>query len=323
MEQYRSMMALVLLATPRASWVGSHSLGGIRMTGRRVFTILLLLVLALPFGAAASELHVRGDRVSLFGDVEIAQNWRITGNAVAVFGNVTVYGQVDKSAVSVFGTVRVGSAGVVGRSAVAIFGRVITEDGGRVEGSQVSVLGGEMINLRGLSLRTLGDSMSAISAIFKPAFDAGRRVVYLILALITATIVALLFPDALQRVKVGIVDESALSGLIGLVAYLAAAPIMVILVITIVGIPLALLLGLVLWVGRALGYTAIALFIGERLLGERVQDEKPLVPILVGVLALAVVTAIPLTGLFLSLVISVVALGGSLHRGFGVARKTP
>ncbi len=287
--------------------------GGIRMTGTRTLIMLCLIILLLPFSAAASRTNLSvGDRVHVFGDVEIAQNWRVTGNAVSVFGNVTVYGEVDQNAVSIFGTVRVGSNAVVGQSAVAIFGRVITESGGQIRGSRISVLGGDGFNVGRIGIPSFRNLV---------VFDAGRRLAGLVFALVSATLVALLFPSGLMRIRSGIVDEPALSALIGFVAYVVAAPLILISIITIIGIPLGLALVFLVWAGRLLGYTAIALLIGERILGDRSQEQNPVAPVLVGILLLAIVTAVPLGGFLVSLGVSLVALGGALLGRFGVDRK--
>ena len=104
----------------------------------------------------------------------------------------------------------------------------------------------------------------------------------------------------------------------GLLAAVLAVPLMILLVITILGIPLVLVEILVLAVAVVLGYTGIVNLVGNRIVtaasGGRVN---PLIAIAIGVLIFGLLGMIPILGGLLTLVIAVIALGMALATRFG------
>lgn len=248
--------------------------------------------------------HSEGNDLVRFGeDIEIPEGRVIEGDVVAVGGSVTVLGRVKGDCVAVGGTVHIKGKGVVEGDAVSLGGGVQTSDSASVGGSDVSV--GKF------DFGRMGKMMPAIGAVGILGIG-GWLIEFLVGCLITifvAWLSLLLFRDRLEHAASRIHDRfgmSFLKGLLGWVALVLAVPVgiialiltgaiaIVILCITIIGIPVAILLVVALVIGvigivagaiyaAFLGYITGAMFLGRRILGNRVLG-KPLLAILAGVL---------------------------------------
>lgn len=252
--------------------------------------------------------HSEGNDLVRFGeDIEIPEGRVIEGDVVAVGGSVTVLGRVKGDCVAVGGTVHIKGKGVVEGDAVSLGGGVQTSDSASVGGSDVSV--GKF------DFGRMGKMMPAVGAVGILGLG-GWLIEFLVGVLITifvAWLSLLLFRDRLEYAASRIHERfgmSFLKGLLGWVALVLAVPVgiialiltgviaIVILCITIIGIPVAILLVVALVLGvigivagaiyaAFLGYITGAMFLGRRILGNRVLG-KPLLAILAGVLLIGV-----------------------------------
>lgn len=248
--------------------------------------------------------HSEGNDLVRFGeDITIPEGRVIEGDVVAVGGSITVLGRVKGDAVSVGGTVRVQGKGVVEGDAVSLGGGVQTSDSASVGGSDVSV--GKV------DFGRMGRMWPVIGA--AGLIGTGAWLIELFVGLLITLFVAwlslLLLRDRLEHAA-GVIHErfgkSFVMGLLGWVLLVLAVPVgiialvitsviaIVILCITIIGIPVAILLVIALVLGvigivmgavyaAFLGYITGAMFLGRRLLGNRVAT-KPLMAIAAGVL---------------------------------------
>ncbi len=298
------------------------------MRGALIATLLLLVALPIATAATGANVHggsgvaggngivtATGDRVSIFGSVEIAQNWHLTGDAVSIFGSVTVYGRVDGNAISIFGSVRVADGATVGGNAVAVFGRIRAEGSGLVMGSRTS------LGLPGASLGLPGGSYHLL----QPFSRLGLTERYpwhhyggIAFSLLAAGLVAVLFPHGIARIKRGMEHRLALSAIAGLAAYAVVGLAIIFSVVTIIGIPLGATLAMGLLVARLLGHTALMLMVGERILGARSGEHQLLSAVLLGALVVGLVSAAPIVGMPVSMAVSLMALGGAILSRFGL-----
>ena len=265
------------------------------------------LILALGFPAWAGSVQLHGSIVRFMSNVHVREEQVVNGDVVAVGGSITVNGQVRGSTVAVGGNVTVGESASVTGDAVSVLGTLYMQPGAQVMGNQVSILGSGPTGISGIRMPPV------LSWLFDPA----RRMVGILFNLVLAVLVAALFPRQVERVKGRVTREPGLSALIGLVGYVVGFPLMVIFAVTIIGIPLALALGVGLWAGRLLGYTAIVFITGEAVFHWAQRTTDKLLVVAVGVILLGVVTSIPLMGWLVSLGVSLVALGAALMSRFG------
>ena len=254
--------------------------------------------------------HSNANDLVRFGeDIEIPVGKVVEGDVIAIGGDITVRGRVRGDAVAVGGAVHVKDGGAVEGDAVSLGGGVSTADSASVGGSNVSIgkldFGGHGWNaLPALGMfGAIGFGMWIFSTIIE-----------ILLTLFFAWVALLLLRDRMLRASEVLAAQFGRSFLLGLLAWaglvlaipigivtlvIAGAIAIVILCVTIIGIPLALLLvvalvlaiiGLLVGVVLAafLGYVNGAMYLGRRVLGTRFgASTNALVAILGGLLTVA------------------------------------
>lgn len=201
-------------------------------------------------------------RVRIGGDVSVDSDEQVNGPVVAVLGSVTVNGRVREDVVAVGGDIRLGPQAEVDGTVTAVGGRVDRDPGARVNG-EVNEVSFSMPPVR---IRPFWHS----DWVPWPGFDAGPwRTFRLIgtllrMALFTllATLCLLLAPTAVRRVETAVRTQPWMSALVGLLAQLFFIPVLVVVVvvlaISIIGIPLLVLVPfaiLAFFVALLLGFT--------------------------------------------------------------------
>lgn len=209
-----------------------------------------------------------GDRVRVFGNVSVAENERISGQAVAVLGSVRVDGEVDDQVVAVLGSVHLGPSAIVRGDVVAVGGRVHRPGTAQVRGNVTEV------SFADPNLRVHFPPAVAWGPHWFDGFHAVPRLLgttfrFLLLVLLTSIVFIVARPTveaSAQRVA----DSPVQSTIIGIVAQILLVPALVlttiILAISIIGIPLLLLVpfAILLLILLALtGFSGTAYAIGQ------------------------------------------------------------
>jgi hypothetical protein len=169
----------------------------------------------------------------------------------------------------------------------------------------------------------------AAAAAFPPALGFGAgwalaalgRVAWWLVSLGVALAVLALFPEAVGRVAAD-AARAPLSALgWGALVALAAGPAAFLLAITLVGIPLALLLGLALLAAKVMGYVAVSLLLGRRLLPRLGAGGAAAGwALAAGSALLLLVGSVPVLGLAVDAAVALVGVGSSGRTGFGSGR---
>jgi hypothetical protein len=233
-----------------------------------------------------------GKDIVRFGqDVVVAEGDSVEGNVVAIGGCITVNGKVTGDCVTIGGCINLGPKGVIEGDGVSVGGTINREPGSVIQGDEV-VTGGNIPQwlfrggwpkhgMPGLKFAGL-------------ALGVGKALVVLFLAWLVIVI-------ARNRVKVTS-DKAKSSTLasfgVGLLTVILAPIAMVLLCITLIGIPVAILLPFALIVAGLFGYTAVGLAIGNRLFGSGSRVVSVVEAALLGVLLME---AIPLVGKLIGL----------------------
>lgn len=291
-----------------------------RMQGRHLAWFLAPLVVAVALAAApggrvqAATVHwpsiSRG-----FGNVTIPAGTVVDGNVQVGAGNVTVDGEVTGSVAVGLGNVQVN--GRIGGDLRIGVGQLTYGPHGAVGGQLDIGMGQRVQNPKATALRFVPGLLRRPfgwwgvfgPALFAPVFGILRWLATVALALP----VAALFPAALAAVHDQVADQPLRSGLLGVAAMILAAPAFVLVAITIVGIPLALLGGIALVAAAFLGYVAVALWVGTALLRAfGTASPNPLWSVLAGSAAIALAGLVPLLGWLLSLATTAIGLGAIL-----------
>jgi hypothetical protein len=209
------------------------------------------------YGGREMRTRVLGEDIVRFGDdVVIEENEIVEGDAVAIMGDVIVKGLVEGDAVAVGGALMIGPRGEIDGDGVAIGGGVTKEPGARVRGETVSigqdVWGFPRVHPTGRSI-----------------FSRVGSLVFLIMWVVVLVLLGLLVV-AVGGKQVGFVMERARKetfkmGLIGLLAEVLVVPAALLLAVTIIGIPVAIILVfLILPLSWLFGFIAVSRAVGYR-----------------------------------------------------------
>jgi hypothetical protein len=229
---------------------------------------------------SAPRIHVKsgGEDIVKFGkDVVVGKDETVDGSVVVICGNLEVKGTVNEDAVSICGNVKVDSTGVIEGSAVSVGGDIKKENGATVRGQKTTVSFGPRIGLFRFTPFAGG--------IYGFAFIA--RIIKIIFFLFIGIVVISIAPRNVTKVKDKLKQDFLKCALIGFVAEILIIPVFLLLIITIIGIPLAILAEpLMVLATFVLGYTAVSYFIGEKL-KERtsLKPGTPIMTLVVGILA--------------------------------------
>jgi len=270
------------------------------------------------------------DRVVIFSENVIGAEEKVAGEAVAMMGNLRVDGEVQRDAVAVLGSVTIN--GKVGGEVVAVMGDVVLGPKAEVAGNVVviggtlqrdpgAIVGGEVTRVgigkfNGKSLPVLGAVYAwwnhALShgALLGVGGGLGWLAVPVLMAWAFYALLALVFPSGIRRTGEMLVQRPGAVVLSALLTLMALPVLFVLLLITVVGIPIALLglpAGIIL--GIVFGKAAIYGLVGRKLM----QDRAPLaVAVLIGGIIFALLYAAPVVGIALWIVTAALGLGCSI-----------
>ncbi len=176
-----------------------------------------------------------GDRVAVGSDTVVDAGEKVT-ELVVLGGDGTVLGVVSGDAVVLGGDLRVKDGGQVGGDAVVMGGRLRVDDGATVGGQRVvlsassvlsGLVGGGRTGVRPPAGKDEGSGL----------FSRIRTAMAFYLVLVAAGLLSLTFiPDRMRNIAQVLEARAWKSGLLGMLTLVAAVPMTVILVLTIVGI---------------------------------------------------------------------------------------
>ena len=287
-----------------------------------------------------------GARVRIGGDVTVAEDEAIGDDVVAILGSARVNGRVDGAVVAVAGSVYLGPKANVRGDVTAVGGSVERADGTVVSGqiNEIRIARpafGPLVTFRPWAdWHWFGDT---VRNPFGGSFDLVATLVRIgLIGLLAALMVAVL-PSPVGRVADRVASEPWRAGFVGLAAQLLVVPLLVItvviLAVSIIGIPLLLLVpfGLIaVAVALIMGFAGASCAVG-RWIGQRTGGGAPslLASLVIGlavVFALTVIVrfaglaglpvrvvlgAVLVVGFLVEYVAWTVGLGGVLLSRFG------
>lgn len=278
---------------------------------------------------------VDGDLSAFAGNVRIVGN--VTGDVEAAAGNVVVAGTVEGDLTATGGNVALFETGTVGGSVEAAAGsvRIDGEVGeelrvgaesiavgpsasiggdlrydGTLDLADGATVGGEVIEDSGLSI---GGPIPSIPEVFFSAY-------FFLVTLVVGALLLLVFPDFSRGLVDRTMDRPGVSGVVGFAA-LVATPIALLLVaVTIVGIPLALagvvLYLLAIWIGGIYGQYLVGAWLLSLL-----DREHRWLALLAGVVLVALVSRLPVIGGLVDFAVLVWGLGALAMGLFAAYRR--
>jgi cytoskeletal protein CcmA (bactofilin family) len=274
---------------------------------------------------------VQGDLSAFAGDVTVAEGGRVTGSVSAVGGSVTVAGVVEGDLSGAAGSITLAESGRIGGDVAAGAGSVTLAgavDGNVEVGTETLVLtetarvagdlrydAGTFTNDGTVDGTVVRDP--SIGSDVGPGFDAPVTSVVpefvlgiyaLVVNFLLGAFLLLAFPSFTGRVTRYARTEPLAAGGIGVLTLVGIPVALVLLLLTIVGIPLSLVgfgvFGLLAWVGAVVGRIAV----GEWLTG-LADVENRWASLAVGLLTVAVLVRVPWVGGVFELVVFLLGLG--------------
>lgn len=254
----------------------------------RILAAIALFFAATLAGALPATARSGHDVVELFHSFAIPPDRTIDGDVTVIFGNLDVGGRIT------------GDATVIG-------GTITIEPGGEIDGTQTAIDPSQIASVAPwihaypqvpFSTNWLGDRHAWGQV-------AGDLIVLLVFLLAPAR-----SRMTLQRLEL----HPGTSALAGIVAIVALAPVVVMLAITIIGIPLIPLVLIAYLVGIWLGKAGIALLVGRRFyeLLRPHATPSPLGALILGLVLVSAAELVPLFGWAVTGIVWLVGLGAAV-----------
>lgn len=296
---------------------------------RYALVLLTILVLCLIPTAAFAETETvpesaaaptvsHGDVVHFTGDITIRSGEVVRGNVVAMSGDIDIAGKV-------YGNVTAMAGDITLRSGSTVTGNVTTMAGSidREEGAQ---LGGQIVSRD--EIRDFGGENYNYRYDFQPSpWHRFSRWLLSLLGLLALTAAAVaIFPEKTCSMKKSLEAEPARQLGIGFLGWIVLPVVLLALLITIIGIPVALLVVMCLPIIILIGFVIMALFAGQQLdkaltdRWPRFADERALIQSLKGIVLIWIISSIPFVGWIVWPLAALFGLGTALSTRFGTNR---
>lgn len=281
---------------------------------------------------ARAQAEVLKQRVGTGGPVHVEKG-TVVDTAVAYGGPVVVEegAIVEGDAVSFGGDVVLEKDALVRGDAVAFGGSVVKGEGAEVRGDSVNFggtgLGSAMARGMVKTQRAQNATSSSSDAKASGGSVSGNRVAGFLLQFAVlfglGFLMTMFAPQRMKAIEANIRAEPVKNGLAGFLGLLAAVPATVLLLLTLVGIPVAIVLWPAIAFFIAVGLVAIANRVGTVLPTGRMRKTQALV-LAVGTLALMVISLIPVLGKLTVGLAALIGLGAIIRTRFGQqGRGTP
>lgn len=279
------------------------------MNKKAVLSLLLIMLAGILFWTPYPAVLTMGFQNGVM--VKDIVEWKdvvvprdaIVDNVVVIGGNVTIAGTVKDEVVVINGDLTLQKTAQLSKRAFVIDGRIIQEDGAIVRKS--------FVNIR-------PDSANLLSLFF-----AGSMVLLLEFIKLAVSVFIVTIPPILMWISkekgssLRIICERYFSRSIalGVLSSIAFFIIETLLIISIVGIPLAILLGVLFLVATILGVSGLCMTIGIRIAAKVGLIEKPLfIQVLYGSATLGLIINIPFAGILVLFAAMLFGLGAMVMR---------
>ncbi|HLT31076.1 MAG TPA: hypothetical protein VK013_13630 [Myxococcaceae bacterium] len=233
----------------------------------------------------------------------------IQGDALVFGGQMRVEGTVLGDILVMGGNVDLGSDADVRGSVRALGGRVNQADGAQVQGANTHPEPRAEAHGPGFFSR-LGSWLGTLLTRFVLLFGLGF-------------LAFMLFPARMRVITEDFKTHPGSALGLGFFAMLALVPFIVLLCITIVGIPVALLLIPLVPLAVAMGVTAIALELGRRIPLLQGPQKTQASALALGLIPLVFISTLPVVGPLMVFLLSLVALGSVVRTRVGGRGRDP
>ncbi len=223
--------------------------------------------------------------VNVGDDVTINAHERVE-TVVVIGGDLTVYGEIEESAFVIGGDIFIREGASIEEDAISIGGKIFVDPGGEVEGEMVDVTSRSIKHIIGrMDFDHLGWDIHPI---------LGAMSLFGILTI--GLIGILLFPSSFKNNALRFSENPLKTLGWGVLSLFLFVPVIVLLCLTIIGIPLVPLWVCTYWLSYLGGYLSMGTLLGGRLLSRWDPDSKVVLSTLLGIFILWIGGQVPFAG---------------------------
>jgi hypothetical protein len=267
----------------------------------------LTILLSTP---VLAQVDGRARDIVRFGeDLEVEEGEVASGDIVVFGGDAIIAGTVEGDVTVLGGDAELKSTALVDGGLTVLGGRIEREPGARVRGGTTS------------GTRFLSRGGFWINPTAWYGFSLAFNFLLLLGTLALGAIVVAFLPVHTEHIALFIAREPWQSIGVGFLALLVVVPAMILLAITIIGIPLIPLFVILVIAAYVYGYFAASLLIGKRIFEvSKARSSSLIVETLVGILVVGLLRFIPFIGGLIALVVGILGFGAVLLTKFGTGR---
>lgn len=274
------------------------------------------------FGCGArisSEAHVQRDVISFGGQVVLEQGAQVDRSIIIIGsgGPIQISGNVGRDMVVVGSSLTLESSAVVGHDVILVGGTLDRKEGavvrGRIERGQPSVTVSPGTPFRNVGFGSPFDLFGIVRSLISGFLFT--------LGLVAVGMLTVSFWPS-QTSQVGRVAlDSALPSLgVGCLTVIVALTLGIGLIVTLCGIPFAVVLFFALALAWLVGWIAVGQVAGRKILDPlhvRESLKTPVVAVIVGLILLALISLAPIIGWFISVITATIGIGAVVLSRFG------
>lgn len=268
------------------------------------------------FGSSSSDGEA-GDVVSILGDTRVTGT--VSDNAVAVLGNTYVDGKVHGDAVAVLGNMELGPHAEIDGNVVAIGGVLQRDPAAIVHGNVQNIFGG-LGNVGWLRSWVHHCLLYGRPLALAHGLGWAWGLAFTFLALYA--VLALLFREGLTRCVQTFETQPGRAVLAALIAMLLTPVLVVLLCVTVIGIPAVPFIVFGLFCAGLFGKAVMLAWLGRRLMGNRGDGPTghPAVAVLIGGALVLVLYLVPVLGFLVYKLLGLLGLGAVVYTVILAAR---
>ncbi len=277
------------------------------------------------------------DRLVTGGSLRIDKD-DVVKDVTVLGGSVDVFGDVTGDLTVLGGSARVHKDGHVERDATAIGGSLDIDDGAMVDGD-VGVVGGLLTRqpgaiIHGDVIKGKGVKHDVKIDLEEPSTDnptdgkrgwsinhgvrsIGSALTRSAILFVFGAMLLALATDRMERLRAEIAARPMKSFALGIIGGIAAVLAVIVLCVTVIGIPIAVVATLVAVFGGYAGFCAALATGGQALFGHRTKN--PYVQLALGCVLLVIIGAIPFIGTWFTAAVAFIGMGAMIGtRGAGI-----
>ena len=228
-----------------------------------------------------SSLAVESGSIIRFGEpVEVKEGEVVDGDLLSFGGDVTVIGTVSGDVAIIGADLHLRPSGVIKGDIFTFGGSIHQQPGGEIRGQRVGVLP--------KNFRIYGPFPLLFNQLENLVAFGIPLLFFIIISFLFMTLAGFFVPRHIERIGETIETAPLRSLLLGFAALVAALPLFILLCITIIGIPVALIAQPIIYFAAGImGFAGVSLFVGKKIRrGPGPDSESPLSKIFIGALIL-------------------------------------